>query len=252
MREADKVVIVTGAARGIGAVYAQEFAGRGHRVLVADIADPSATAHLVGESGADALAFQVDLRSRGGANEMVSAAVERWGRVDVLVNNAARYAGLYRGPLESIPTDEWDDVMAVNVRGLWNASAAVMAPMRAQESGAIVNISSMTALKGTPNNLHYVASKGAVLAMTKAMASEVGSAGIRVNSITPGLVDNEASREGREAAFAARAADRARERSLSRDMYPSDLVGAVMFLASDDSGFITGQNLNVDGGTIFY
>lgn len=248
----DKVVVVTGAARGIGAEYAQAFAERGCCLLVADIADPEKTAAQARNSGADVLTSVTDLRSRDQADAMVAAAIERWGRVDVLVNNAARYAGLYRGPLEHIPTDEWDEVMAVNVRGVWNATAAALTPMRSQQSGAIVNISSTTILKGTPNNLHYVASKGAVAAMTRAMARELGSIGVRVNCVTPGLVDNEASREGREEEFAARAADRARERSLSRDMFPSDLVGAVLFLASDESAFVTGQNLTVDGGTVFY
>ena len=247
-----KVVIVTGAARGIGAEYAQAFAGQGFRLLLADVADSEETAEKVRASGAEAISIVTDLRSREQADLMVAAAVERWGRVDVLVNNAARYAGLYRGGLESIPANEWDDVMAVNVRGVWNASAAALAPMRAQGAGAIINISSTTILKGTPNNLHYVASKGAVLAMTRAMARELGPYGVRVNCVTPGLVDNEASREGHEEEFASRAASRARERSLARDMYPSDVVGAVLFLASDSSGFITGQNLTVDGGTIFY
>lgn len=247
-----KVVVVTGAARGIGAEYAQAFAQKGCRVVVADVVDPQKTADKVRASGGEAVTVRVDLRSRSEADNMIDVAVQQWGTVDVLVNNAARYAGLYRGPLEDVPSDEWDDVMAVNVRGVWNASAAALGPMREQESGAIVNISSSTVLKGTPNNLHYVASKGAVLAMTRAMAREVGPTGVRVNCVTPGLVDNEASREGREAEFAARASDRARERSLARDMHPADVLGAVLFLASDQSGFITGQNLNVDGGTIFY
>jgi NAD(P)-dependent dehydrogenase (short-subunit alcohol dehydrogenase family) len=247
-----KVAIVTGAARGIGAEYARAFAERGCHLLLVDVANAEETAKKARASGVDALSVVTDLRSRAQADAMVGTAVDRWGKVDVLVNNAARYAGLYRGPLESIPVDEWDDVMAVNVRGVWNATAAALAPMRAQGAGAVVNIASTTMLKGTPNNLHYVASKGAVLAMTRAMAREVGRDGVRVNCVTPGLVDNEASREGHEEQFAARAADRARERSLPRDMYPADVVGAVMFLASDDSGFITGQNLTVDGGTIFY
>jgi NAD(P)-dependent dehydrogenase (short-subunit alcohol dehydrogenase family) len=124
--------------------------------------------------------------------------------------------------------------------------------MRSQGSGSIVNISSSTVLKGTAGALHYVASKGAVLAMTRAVAREVGGAGIRVNCVTPGLVSNEASREGHEAEFAERAAQRARERSLPREMHEADLVGTVLFLSSDVSGFVTGQNINVDGGTIFY
>ena len=247
-----KVVIVTGAARGIGAEYALAFAAHGCRVLVADVASTDEISERVGATGADCVSVHADLSSRVDAEAMAAAAMDRWGRVDVLVNNAARYAGLYRGPLEGIPPQEWDDVMAVNVRGVWNATAAVLPPMRAQASGAIVNISSGTVLKGTAGALHYVASKGAVLAMTRATAREVGGAGIRVNCVTPGLVSNEASREGREAEFAERAAQRTQERSLPREMHEEDLVGAVLFLASDASGFITGQNLNVDGGTVFY
>ncbi|GAB3353699.1 SDR family oxidoreductase [Modestobacter lapidis] len=247
-----KVVIVTGAARGIGAEYALAFAARGCRVVIADVAPMDETAERIRVAGAECVAVHADLSSRADAEAMGNAATDQWGRIDVLVNNAARYAGLYRGALEDIPQQEWDDVMAVNVRGVWNATAAVLPAMRAQGSGSIVNISSGTVLKGTAGALHYVASKGAVLAMTRAVAREVGAAGIRVNCITPGLVSNEASREGREAEFAERAAQRTRERSLPREMHEKDLVGAVLFLSSEASGFVTGQNLNVDGGTIFY
>ena len=248
----DDVVIVTGAARGIGAEYAVAFAARGCRVVVADVAPTDVTAERVRAAGGECLTVTADLSSRSAAEAMAVAATARWGRIDVLVNNAARYAGLFRGPLEDIPQQEWDDVMAVNVRGVWNATAAVLPAMRSQGSGSIVNISSGTVLKGTPGALHYVASKGAVLAMTRAVAREVGSAGIRVNCVTPGLVSNAASREGREEEFAERVAARTRERSLPREMREEDLVGAVLFLASDASGFVTGQNLNVDGGTVFY
>jgi NAD(P)-dependent dehydrogenase (short-subunit alcohol dehydrogenase family) len=247
-----RVVVVTGAARGIGAGYALAFAAAGCRVVLADVAPTDRTAEQVRAAGAECVAVHADLGSRAAADAMAAAALDAWGRIDVLVNNAARYAGLFRGPLEDIPAQEWDDVMAVNVRGVWNATAAVLPAMRSQGAGSIVNISSGTVLKGTPNALHYVASKGAVLAMTRAVAREVGGAGIRVNCVTPGLVSNEASREGREAEFAERAAARTRERSLPREMHEEDLVGAVLFLASDASGFITGQNLNVDGGTVFY
>ena len=247
-----KVVIVTGAARGIGAEYALAFAARGCRVVIADVAPSEATAAKIRAAGGECVSVHADLSSRADADAMAAAATDAWGRIDVLVNNAARYAGLYRGPLEDIPPQEWDDVMAVNVRGVWNATSAVLPAMRSQGSGSIVNISSSTVLKGTAGALHYVASKGAVLAMTRAAAREVGGAGIRVNCVTPGLVSNEASREGREAEFAERTAQRTRERSLPREMHEDDLVGAVLFLSSDFSGFITGQNINVDGGTIFY
>lgn len=247
-----KVVVVTGAARGIGAEYARAFARCGARLLLVDRAPADGTLAQVREAGAQGYAVEGDVSSRQQADAMAAVAVGHWGRVDVLVNNAARYAGLYRGPLEDIPAPEWDDVMAVNVRGVWNATAAVLPAMRRQGRGAVVNIGSGTVLKGTPGALHYVASKGAVLAMTRAMARELGAAGIRVNCVTPGLVSNEASREGREEEFAARSAQRAQERSLPREMLPQDLVGAVLFLSSDASGFVTGQNLNVDGGAVFY
>ncbi|MEX2288990.1 MAG: glucose 1-dehydrogenase [Mycobacteriales bacterium] len=247
-----KVVVVTGAARGIGAEYAGAFARCGARLLLVDRSAAGGTLAQVREAGAEGHAVEGDVSSREQADAMAAVALEHWGRIDVLVNNAARYAGLYRGPLEDIPTQEWDDVMAVNVRGVWNATAAVLPAMRRQAGGAIVNIGSGTALKGTPGALHYVASKGAVLAMTRAMARELGASGIRVNCVTPGLVSNEASREGREEEFAARSAQRAQERSLPREMLPQDLVGAVLFLASEASGFVTGQNLTVDGGAVFY
>jgi NAD(P)-dependent dehydrogenase (short-subunit alcohol dehydrogenase family) len=249
---AGKVAVVTGAARGIGAEYALAFAARGCRVVVADVAPTDATVAKIRAAGGACVSVHADLSIRADADTMAGAATDEWGRIDVLVNTAARYAGLYRGPLEDIPPQEWDEVMAVNVRGVWNATSAVLPAMRSQGSGSIVNISSSTVLKGTAGALHYVASKGAVLAMTRAMAREVGGAGIRINCVTPGLVSNEASREGHEAEFAERAAQRARERSLPREMREADLVGTVLFLSSAVSGFVTGQNITVDGGAIFY
>lgn len=251
----DSVVVVTGASRGMGALYATELIRSGARVAAVDVRalDDLSTA-VASAGGTDRLlAREANVASRADMVAVASAVLERWGRIDGLVNNAAMYAGLTRVPADELPEDEWDAVMAVNVKGVWNTTSAVLPAMRAAGGGAIVNISSSVILKGSPNFLHYVASKGAVWAMTRALARENGSFGIRVNSITPGLVSNEATRGNwDEERFARLTADRAAERAIRREMVPEDLVGAVMFLLSPASEFVTGQNLNVDGGADFY
>jgi NAD(P)-dependent dehydrogenase (short-subunit alcohol dehydrogenase family) len=181
---------------------------------------------------------------------MVAAGVSRFGRVDVLVNNAAVFASLKPQRFDEIPEAEWDRVMAVNVKGIWNCVRAVVPAMRTQGGGRIVNVASAIVAKGTAFLLHYVTSKGAVVAMTRALARELGPDNIAVNAVAPGLILSDTLLENPDImAFQVSAIMQAR--SLRRDAYPEDVEGTVVFLASDDSSFMSGQTLVVDGGSVF-
>jgi len=180
---------------------------------------------------------------------MVAAAERRLGRIDVLVNNAAVFATLTPRPFEAIPEEEWDRVMAVNVRGKWNCVKAVAPHMRARKGGRIVNIASAIVAKGTPYLLHYVASKGAVIAMTRALARELGDDGIAVNAVAPGLILSDTVRAN-PAVTGFQSAAVLQSRAFKRDALPEDVEGAVVFLASSDSAFMTGQTLVLDGGSV--
>lgn len=250
-----KVAVVTGAARGIGLAYVRAFLEGGARVAAADILGfELLEREIEGAFGEDRLlTLHTDVTSSGSVSDMTDRVLQKWGRIDALVNNAALYGGLTRAPLEEIPEDEWDRLMAINVKGVWLCTKAVLPAMKSQRSGSIVNISSSTVLSGTPNFLHYVTSKGAILAMTRSTATEAGDYGIRVNSVTPGFVSSEASKTNYgPGEFEKHAARRAEQRVLKREMMPEDLTDTVLFLTSDASRFITGQNINVDGGSSFY
>tara|TARA_R110000851_G_scaffold58277_2_gene135282 strand:+ start:7084 stop:7842 length:759 start_codon:yes stop_codon:yes gene_type:complete len=246
-----KVVIITGAAQGIGAVYAKAIAAEGAHVVVADVLDGSSVVAEIEASGAQALTITTDVSDERSAAAMANAAVERFGRIDVLINNAAIYASLKMQSFEEIDLDEWDKVMAVNVRGPFVCARAVAPHMRAQKYGRIINISSGTPFKGTPNLLHYVTSKGAILSLTRALARELGDHGIAVNTLAPGLVLSEgvvANAEMRERLTAPVIASRA----IKRDQMPEDLIGPLLFLASDESAFMTGETVVVDGGSVMH
>jgi NAD(P)-dependent dehydrogenase (short-subunit alcohol dehydrogenase family) len=250
MRLANKVAVVTGGAAGIGFAYARRFLAEGARVVVADVADPVAAAEKLGAEGR-VLGMRTDVSDIASLQAMVDAAVARFGRIDVLVNNAAVFASLKPQPFDAIPEAEWDRVMAVNVKGTWLCATACVPVMREQGVGAIVNIASTTAINGSAGFAHYVASKGAVIALTRSMAREVGPLGIRVNVIAPGFTLTDASRElfeqeGRDPETYA--LDRS---SLKRPAQPEDVVGAALWLASDGAGYVTGQTIVVDGGRIF-
>lgn len=249
MKLANKVVIVTGGAAGIGRAYARRIVEEGARVLVADIVDPSDAVKELTARG-DVHGVRTDVASFAAARAMADAALARWGRIDVLINNAAIFATLTPKPFETIDEAEWDRVMAVNVKGVWNCCRAVAPAMRAQRSGRIINVASAIVAKGTAGLMHYVTSKGAVIALTRSLARELGADGIGVNALAPGLVMSDTVLANPAIAEFQRAAV-LQSRALKREQVPEDLVGAAVFLASDDSAFMTGQTLIVDGGSVF-
>jgi NAD(P)-dependent dehydrogenase (short-subunit alcohol dehydrogenase family) len=241
-------VLVTGAGRGLGRAFALGFAGRGDEVAAADLDEGGAaeTAELAG-----GIAVRMDVSSAASVRDAVEQVAQELGGIDVLVNNAGLYAGLRRGPFHELEEDEWDRVMAVNVKGTWLCARACLPVMRAAGGGAIVNVASTTAINGSAGFAHYVASKGAVIALTRAMAREVGPLGIRVNAVAPGLTLTQASREmlqGEGVDPETYALDRG---SLKRPAQPDDVVGAALWLAGEGSAYVTGQTIVVDGGRIF-
>jgi len=248
MRLDGKVAVITGGAAGIGFAYARRFLAEGARVVVADVVDPAAAA---GKLDADrALGVKTDVSDAASVRAMVEATLARFGRLDVLVNNAAVFATLKPQPFEEIPEAEWDRVMAVNVRGVWNCARAVAPVMRAAGGGRIINIASAIVAKGTVMLMHYVTSKGAVVAMTRALARELGPDRITVNAIAPGLILSDTVQANPDIT-SFQLAGIMQVRSLKREAFPDDVEGTAVFLASDDSAFMTGQTLIVDGGSVF-
>jgi 3-oxoacyl-[acyl-carrier protein] reductase len=242
-----RTVIVTGGGKGIGKVYSQEFAKAGARVVAADIdgAAAASVAEALAAQGLSAIGVAADIASEGSTKAMAQAALDRFGTIDVLINNASLMSVLARRSWLEIPVEEWDRVMAVNLRGMFLSCRAVFPAMQAKRYGKIVNISSSRVWEGNPNRLHYTTSKAGVIGFTRALAREVGEFGITVNAITPGMTQSEtqvASSSGNY--LAARVAGRA----IERVQVPDDLVGAVMFLSAAASDFMTGQTINVDGG----
>ena len=244
-----KAVIITGAAGGLGRTFALAFAEAGASVAVADINEAGAleTAALVQARGSRALSLPVNVSDEASTKAMADRVALEFGGVDVLVNNASIYAGLERKPFFELEVSAWDRVMNVNLKGPWLCAKAVYPHFKARGGGKIINISSATVHSGSPNWAHYVASKGGVIALTRAMAREVGDDGITVNAIAPGFTLTDASLgliENAESYGVTRGA-------IKRAQQPEDVVGAALFLASSASDFITGQTLIVDGGRQF-
>jgi NAD(P)-dependent dehydrogenase (short-subunit alcohol dehydrogenase family) len=242
-------VIVTGAGGGLGRAFSLAFAAAGANVCAADIdaGSAAATAAAVADAGGTAVAVTGDVATAEGSAAIAAGATRAFGGIDVLVNNAAVYAGLPRAGFEEIPIGEWDRVMAVNVRGPWLCARACVPAMRARGGGAIVNIASATFHTGSPLFAHYVASKGALIALTRVLARELGDDSIRVNAIAPGFTLTEASRD-RVPDAETYGVDRG---AIKRAIVPQDLVGTAVFLASQASAMMTGQTLIVDGGRLF-
>lgn len=242
------VAVVTGAAGGLGRAFALGLAGAGARIAAADrnAAGATETVGLIAESLGGGLAVEVDVSDLASTEQMAAEVVDRWGRIDVLVNNAGVYASLQRKPFFEITPAEWDLVMDVNLKGTWLCSRAVFPAMR-DNGGSIVNISSATFYSGSANWSHYVASKGGIIGLTRSLAREAGDYGIRVNAIAPGFTLTEASRQVIEDADTYGVSRGA----LKRAEQPDDLIGTLVFLASSASEFVTGQTLIVDGGRQF-
>lgn len=246
----EKVVAITGAARGLGQEFARSLAAGGARIVAADISDCTETLSLVTRDGGEATAARLDVTDARSATEMVEAAVRAFGRLDGLVNNAALYGALHGGRFDAIDEIEWDACMAVNVKGIWNCCKAAVPAMREAGGGSIVNIASLAATYGMPFGLHYTTSKAAVIGLTRGLAREVGRDRIRVNALAPSAVMTEGTRE-----FFGAKHDRALEaikagQTIQRNLMPSDLTGTVTWLISEASGFVTGQTIAVDGGTV--
>ena len=248
-----RVAIVTGGGHGIGKAYAHRLAEEGAKIAIAEI-DGAAAERLAADlerAGCEALGLRTDVADRASVEEMARRTLERFGRIDILVNNAAIFATvpMSRAPFDQIDPAEWDRMMAVNLRGTWLASCAVIPQMRKQRYGKIINISSGTALKGSASRIHYVTSKAGILGFTKTLAQEVGKDNICVNCVAPGSTLSEENPD--EALLKYRQAA-ASSRALQRMQTPEDLVGAVAFFACSDSDFITGQTLVVDGGACMH
>ena len=242
-----KVAIITGATQGIGRAIAEGLAAAGARIVVADLHGAEETAAAF----AGGLGITADVANEGDVQRLVDEVVERCGTVDILVNNAGLYASLEMRPFEQIPLEEWRRVMDVNVASMFLTCRAVVPVMRANGGGKIVNISSGTPFRGVPFLLHYVTSKGAIVALTRALAKEVGKDKVLVNCVAPGFTMSagvaahpEVIEKLRDVSVSAR--------TLQRDQVPDDVVGAVVFLCGPGSDFITGQSIVIDGGQTFH
>ena len=249
----DKVVIVTGGGHGIGRAYCLGFGGAGAKVIVADIDEPAAVKvgkEVYSQTDAQSLSVKVDVSNESSTQDMVKLALERFGKIDILINNAAIFATIpmNRGGIDTIDPAEWDRMMSVNLKGLFFCCRAVLPAMRRQKSGKIVNISSGTALNGSAGRIHYVTSKAGVIGFTRTLAREVGEDNINVNAIAPGSTLSEENPT--EEILKMRGA-RLSDRALKRVQLPKDLVGTVLFLSSPLSDFMTGQTVAVDGGVCF-
>jgi NAD(P)-dependent dehydrogenase (short-subunit alcohol dehydrogenase family) len=247
----EKVAIVTGAARGLGRAYAEAMAQEGAKIIACDINDCDETVSTIVAAGGKAEGLLTDVASMDSCVAMADQAVNAFGKIDILVNNAALYGGLKGARFEQLDEAQWDAVMNINVKGLWQCCKAVVEPMRAAGGGSIINISSLAAVYGLPYGLDYVASKAAVIGMTRGMARELGKDSIRVNAVAPSAVMTEGTEE-----FFGEKLDKAKKviasgQLIQRNLKTEDLTGTIIYLASDNSAFVTGQTHMVDGGSWF-
>ena len=245
-----KVAIVTGAGRGIGVEYAKVLAEEGAMVTVSDIVDPTTTVNIIKQAGGEAMGIECDVTKPDQIESMVSKTVEAYGKLDIMVTNAALFADLQQKSFLEIDEAEGDRVMQVNTRGVFSCVKAAVPEMKKNGYGKIVNIASGTVFKGTPMLLHYVSSKGAQVAFTRALAREVGDDGITVNCIAPGLTMSEKVIDDDQ--WIAVKDGNTESRAIKREQVPEDLIGTLVFFASSDSDFITGQTLVVDGGSAMH
>jgi len=244
----EQTIIVTGAATGIGQAFALGAAAQGAHVVVADMNGADETMDLITQAGGRATYAKADVSDDASVKAMAELAIKATGRIDGLINNAAYFREVKLTPFEELDPAVWDRIFQVNVKGVWLCCKAVMPAMRGRGKGSIVNIASVVAVAGQPGYLHYVATKGAVLSMTKGLAKEGGKDGVRCNVIAPGFVITDATKnrpiEWQQSFLKARA--------ISREQRPDDLVGTALYLLSDLAGFVSGQTIVVDGGHIMY
>jgi NAD(P)-dependent dehydrogenase (short-subunit alcohol dehydrogenase family) len=246
-----KTAIVTGGAKGIGRHYSEALAAQGARVMIADIADgKEVAAEIMKVHGKDsAVSATFDVSDDASVKGLVAETIKHFGKIDILVNNAAVYSTLTPRNYDEWDIETWDKVMAVNVRGPWLMVRHVAPHMKTQGSGKIINIASGTFYKGVPRMLPYVVSKGGIMALTRSLSRELGAFGIGVNTLSPGFILSDTglvnSRHVEEERVPVR-----NSRAFKRDAYPEDLLGALVFLASGDSDFVAGQSLVVDGGSV--
>ena len=244
----EQTIIVTGAATGIGQAFALGAAAQGAHVVVADMNGADETMDMITQAGGRATYAKVDVSDDASVKAMAELAIKATGRIDGLINNAAYFREVKLTPFEELDPAVWDRIFQVNVKGVWLCCKAVMPAMRERGKGSIVNIASVVAVAGQPGYLHYVATKGAVLSMTKGLAKEGGKDGVRCNVIAPGFVITDATKnrpiEWQQSFLKARA--------ISREQRPDDLVGTALYLLSDLAGFVSGQTIVVDGGHIMY
>ncbi len=242
-----KVVLITGAARGLGYEYARALGAAGARIVAGDVADCAAAAEAAGNG---AIAMRLNVADVASADSMAEHAMDAFGRIDALINNAALYGSLRGGRFNQIAEADWDAAMAVNVKGIWNCCKAAVPAMRQSGGGSIINVASLAATYGMAFALHYTTSKAAVIGLTRGLARELGRDNIRVNAIAPSAVVTEGTAE-----FFGERLDRGLEviraqQTIQRTLEPSDLVGTIAWLISDGSQFVTGQTIAVDGGTV--
>jgi NAD(P)-dependent dehydrogenase (short-subunit alcohol dehydrogenase family) len=246
-----KVAVVTGSARGIGRAIALRLAGEGARIVIADVLDGAEVKNDIQRKGGEAIAVVTDVSGERSTQAMARAAVEQFGRIDVLVNNAGVFAKLGKKFFYEISAEEWDEVLGINLKGMFLCAKAVYPHMKEQGKGKIINISSSTFFQGVPYFLHYVASKGGIIGLTRALAREIGVDGIAVNAVAPGLTLSEVV-QGNPMFPEEHLNASASSRCFKRNEVPEDLTGTILFLASDDSDFITGQTILVDGGSALH
>jgi NAD(P)-dependent dehydrogenase (short-subunit alcohol dehydrogenase family) len=244
----NKTAVITGAAQGIGALMAKAMADEGANVLITDVQDTAEAVKSITDAGGSAQGMKVDITSNDDLKAMVEKATGDMGGLDIMVNNAAIFATLTPKPFFEISDDEFDQIMKVNVRGVHQVMRAIVPTMIKAGGGKVVNIASGTFYYGPPGLSHYTASKGAVIALTRGHARELGDKNIQVNAIAPGLTESEGVRanDGFDMARGPTIASR----SIKREMVPEDLLGSLLFLCTPDSDFLTGQTINVDGGKV--
>ena len=247
----DRVVIVTGAAQGIGAAYAKALAAEGAKVALCDVQPCDTVVDIIRQAGGEAFATITDVTNAESVASLVAETEKRYGAIHGLVNNAAIFKGLGHQNFQDITSAEFDRVMTVNVRGSFECIKAVLPAMKRQGYGKIVNVASGTVFKGVPMMASYVTSKGAVIAMTRCLSRELGPEGIRINCIAPGLTMSEAVVEG-ASWTGSMVEENKRSRAIKREEQPEDLTGTVTFLLSADSDFMTGQTIVVDGGSAMH